>query len=479
MLYIICVRIARTLRLQNYYFFLEYANFIHVFFAYMKKKCYLCTLKSETRVGKTRKKRIYVMKKQILLVALCMLATAMYGAGVKPGIEVLRERQFDVLQGKRVGLVTNPTGVDRQLKSTVDILFEAPEVQLVALYGPEHGVRGNAHAGDAVSNGKDERTGLPMYSLYGKTRKPSAEMLEGVDVLVYDIQDNGCRSYTYISTLGMLMEACAEQDKELVVLDRPNPLGGRKIEGCLAEEGYFSFVSQFAIPYLYAQTPGELALMLNAEAGKAAGGLNKTGQLEKSCRLTVVPMEGWHRDMKWEDTGLEWVVASPHVQTGRTAYFYPQTGILGEFGFFNIGVGYTLPFELLGADWIDAQQLADSMNALNLPGLIFRPIFYKPFYSVYKGEQIQGVQIHLMDFDRACLTAVQFHLLEVLNRLYPAHRFFEECDSKRFRMFDLVCGTGYVRKQFGETYRWGDVVDYWMKDVEAYRARSQKYYLYE
>ena len=385
---------------------------------------------------------------------------------VKTGIEVLRDRGFDVLAGKRVGLVTNPTGVDCRLKSTVDILHEAPEVNLVALYGPEHGVRGNVHAGDAVGNETDARTGLPMFSLYGKTRKPTPEMLADVDVLVYDIQDNGCRSYTYISTLGMLMEACAEQDKELVVLDRPNPLGGRKIEGCLAEEGYISFVSQFKIPYLYAQTPGELAIMLNAEA-------------ERPCRLTVVAMEGWTRDMKWEDTGLEWVVASPHVPSGHAAYFYPQTGILGEFGFFNIGVGYTLPFELLGAEWIEAERLADAMNALELPGLIFRPIHYKPFYSVGKDKQLQGVQIHLMDFDAACLTAVQFHLLEQLNRLYPEHRFFEECDAKRFRMFDLVCGTGFIREQFAKTYRWADIEAYWMKDVESYRERSSKYYLYE
>ena len=408
---------------------------------------------------------------------------------VKPGIEVLRDNGFEVLKGKRVGLVTNPTGVDRQLKSTVDILFEAPEVNLVALYGPEHGVRGNAHAGDLVNDSIDEKTGLPTYSLYGKTRKATPEMLRDVDVMVYDIQDNGCRSYTYISTLGMLMEACADQDKELVVLDRPNPLGGKKIEGCIAEQAYISFVSQFNIPYLYAQTPGELALMVNEEA-KARWeadslqvladsiSMKKNGILYKPCRLTVIPMEGWHRDMKWEDTGLEWVVASPHVQTGHTAYFYPMTGILGEFGFFNIGVGYTLPFELLGADWIDAQQLADSMNALGLPGLIFRPIYYKPFYSVFKGEQIQGVQIHLMDFDAAHLTSVQFHLLEMLNRLYPEHRFFEECDTKRFRMFDIVCGTGFVRDQFSKTYRWADLEEYWNKDVDAYRERSSKYYLY-
>ena len=196
------------------------------------------------------------MKRTLLLLSLMVMVVCSCAAQskqqsskatVKLGIEVLRDRGFDVLKGKRVGLVTNPTGVDSHLKSTVDILHEAPEVNLVALYGPEHGVRGNVHAGDHVDNDVDARTGIPMYSLYGKTRKPTADMLEKVDVLVYDIQDNGCRSYTYISTLGMLLEACAEFDKELVVLDRPNPLGG-KIEGNLAEVGYISFVSQFKIP---------------------------------------------------------------------------------------------------------------------------------------------------------------------------------------------------------------------------------------
>ena len=401
---------------------------------------------------------------------------------VKLGIEVLRDRGFDVLLGKRVGLVTNPTGVDSRLKSTVDILHEAPEVNLVALYGPEHGVRGNVHAGDHVDNEVDSRTGIPMFSLYGATRKPTREMLDGIDVLVYDIQDNGCRSYTYISTLGMLLEACAEYGKELVVLDRPNPLGG-KIEGNLAEVGYISFVSQFKIPYLYGQTPGELALMLNAEADTSNAvtgkGVAKDGALREKCRLTVVPMEGWNHSMSWDETGLEWVVASPHVPNGYHSYFYPATGILGEFGFFNIGVGYTMPFQLLGTTWINAEDFADEMNKLQLPGLIFRPIHYKPFYSVGKGEQLQGVQIHIMDFRLAQLTEVQFWMLQVLNRMYPEHRFFEECDKDRFRMFDQVCGTGYIREEMTKDYDWSRVRAYWNKDIEAYRARSSKYYLYQ
>lgn len=403
-----------------------------------------------------------------LLAAVLLLLTAnLNGANVKTGIEVLRENNFSILQGKRVGLTTNPTGVDSQLQSTIDILWQAPNVNLVALYGPEHGVRGNIHAGDHVDNEVDKKTGLKMYSLYGKTRKPNKEIMDEIDVMVYDIQDNGCRSYTYISTLGMLMEACIEHGKELVVLDRPNPLGGKKIEGNLVEDGYISFVSQFKIPYLYGQTPGELALYLNAT------------DYENKCQLTVVAMEGWTRDMTWDETGLEWIVASPHVPQGKSAVFYPVTGIFGEFGYVNIGVGYTLPFEIMGAPWVSADTLSEALNALELPGIEFRPIHFKPYYSVFKGEQCQGVQIHILDYEKARLSEIQFLIVQEMMRLWPERNWFELCDQKRFGMFNKVCGTNYIREEFGKRYRWEDIRDYWYKDVEAYREASSKYYLYK
>ena len=402
-----------------------------------------------------------------IVALLLLLTTAMYGANVKTGIEVLREDGFKVLEGKRVGLTTNPTGVDSQLKSTIDILWEAPNVNLVALYGPEHGVRGNVHAGDHVDNEVDKKTGLKMYSLYGKTKKPNKEMMDEIDVMVYDIQDNGCRSYTYISTLGMLMEACIEHGKELVVLDRPNPLGGNKIEGCLVEDGYISFVSQFKIPYLYGQTPGELALYLNAT------------DYDNKCKLTVVKMKGWKRDMTWDETGLEWIVASPHVPHGQSAVFYPVTGIFGEFGYISIGVGYTLPFEVMGAPWISADTLSEALNALNLPGVYFRPIYYKPYYSTFKGELCQGVQIHILDYEVARLSEIQFLVVQELMRLWPEKDWFELCNQKRFNMFDKVCGTNKIREEFGKRYQWEDIREYWYKDVENYRKASSKYYLYK
>ena len=404
--------------------------------------------------------------KGFFLSILLIFTASVSAATVQTGIEVLRADGFKLLEGKRVGLTTNPTGVDSNLKSTIDILWEAENVNLVALYGPEHGVRGNVHAGDVVDNEVDKKTGLKMYSLYGKTKKPNKEMMDEIDVMVYDIQDNGCRSYTYISTMGMLMEACIEHGKELIVLDRPNPLGGEKIEGCLVEDGYISFVSQFKIPYLYGQTPGELALYLNAT------------NYENKCKLTVVEMKGWERDMTWDETGLEWIVASPHVPHGQSAVFYPVTGIFGEFGYISIGVGYTLPFEVMGAPWISADTLAEAMNALELPGLEFRPIYYKPYYSTFQGELCQGVQIHILDYGKARLSEVQFLVVQELMRLWPEKDWFQLCNQKRFGMFDKVCGTNKIREMFGKRYQWEDIREYWYKDVEAYREASSKYYLY-
>lgn len=406
-------------------------------------------------------------KSTIIVAMLLLVGMCAQGAKVKTGIEVLREDGFKILEGKRVGLTTNPTGVDSKLQSTIDILWQAENVNLVALYGPEHGVRGNVHAGDHVDNEVDKKTGLKMYSLYGKTKKPNKEMMDEIDVMVYDIQDNGCRSYTYISTLGMLMEACIEHGKELVVLDRPNPLGGEKIEGNLVEDGYISFVSQFKIPYIYGQTPGELALYLNAT------------DYENKCNLHVVKMKGWKRDMTWEETELEWIVASPHVPQGKSAVFYPVTGIFGEFGYVNIGVGYTLPFEIMGAPWINADSLSEALNTLEVPGVEFRPIYFKPYYSTFKGELCQGVQIHILNYEVARLSEIQFLVVQEMMRLWPERNWFELCNQKRFNMFDKVCGSGHIREEFGKRYCWEDIREYWYKDVEKYRKESSKYYLYK
>ena len=410
------------------------------------------------------------MKKTIITIVLA--ATAVVASAlVKPGVETLRDAGFAPLKGKRVGLITNPTGVDNKLKSTVDILFEADDVNLVALYGPEHGVRGDVHAGDKVDNSVDPATGVKVYSLYGKTRKPTKEMLKDIDVLVYDIQDIGCRSFTFISTMGVAMEACAEEGKEFVVLDRPNPLGGYKVEGNLVEEGFTSFVSQFPIPYIYGLTPGELAIMLNEE-GMLAGG--------KKVKLTVVPMTGWHRYMNYRQTEMPWLLPSPHIPNPDVSDYYPATGILGELYCISIGVGYTLPFQIIGASWIDAEKFTQKMNELQLPGVAFRPIHYKPFYSTGKGENLQGVHIYITDALDAPLSLIQFYAMQVLAEMYPEKKVFElEGAEKRFNMFDKVCGSDQIRLRFTKNYKVDDILDYWNKDIDAFKAKSAKYYLYK
>lgn len=409
------------------------------------------------------------MKRYIITVISAIVAVAMAVAQTKPGIETLRDDGFKLLQGKRVGLITNPTGVDRNLRSTIDILHDAPGVELVALYGPEHGVRGDVHAGDKVDSSVDPATGVKVYSLYGATQKPTPEMLKGVDVLVYDIQDIGCRSFTYISTMGKAMEACIENDVEFVVLDRPNPLGGNKVEGCIVEDGFTSFVSQYPIPYVYGLTPGELAMLLNEEGMIVPG---------KKARLTVVPMSGWSRDMKYGDTGMPWVLPSPHIPQIESSYYYPATGIIGEFSVLSIGVGYTLPFQLACAEWIDAEAFCRELTALGLPGMEFRPIHIKPFYAVGQGNNLNGVQLYITDLEKANLSLFNFYVMQVLAKLYPDHKVFDLADPKRFSMFDRVCGTNKIRTTLSKNYQVSDIIEYWNKDVDSFKALSAKYYLY-
>ncbi len=423
------------------------------------------------------------MKKHILLILAVLLSFASAArnqadtisrAVVKPGVEVLRERGFSGLEGRRVGLVTNPSGVDRYLKSTIDILFEAPEVNLVALYGPEHGVRGDVYAGDKIADSRDEATGLPVYSLYGSTRKPTPEMLEGIDVMVYDIQDVGARSYTFISTLGLVMEACAAKDIEVMVLDRPNPLGGNKIEGCYVEQPFNSFVSQYRIPYVYGLTVGELAVLINEE------GLNrgqKGDQEPVKCRLTVVPMEGWTRDMLYEDTGLPWVLPSPNIPFKESPMYYASSGIMGElYGFMNIGIGYTLPFQIFGALWLDPEKLKERLESYELPGISFRTIWYKPYFGSLAGKLVKGLQFFFTDYEKARLTDTQFYVMQAVAELYPDKKSFEVANG--IGLFDKVCGTDYVRKEFVKRYKVADIIEYWRKDEEEFREMSRQYHIY-
>ena len=255
-----------------------------------------------------------------------------------------------------------------------------------------------------------------------------------------------------------------------MVLDRPNPLGGQKFEGPLVEPGFISFVSQFPIPYVHGFTVGELAHFLNEE-GLLANGLK--------CKLTVIEMQGWNRQMLFEDTGLHWVPSSPHIPHSHSAYFYPVSGILGELYVINIGVGYTLPFQTFAIDWItNAEELTRQLNRLEIPGVIFRPTHYRAYYTDMKDKMLHGVQVHLTDVHKAPLSLIQFYVLQELKKMHPDKNVFELCNPSRHDMFDKVCGTDKIRKTFTKRFMVEDILPLWTKDVPAFVKKAEKYFLY-
>lgn len=404
----------------------------------------------------------------LLLIQLFLASIFFSQTKVKLGIDNLKE-DYSFLIGKNVGLITNATGVDSKLNSTIDILYNLPGVKLVALFGPEHGVRGNIPAGEKIESYIDQKTGLPVYSLYGKTRKLTKEMLNGIDVLIYDIQDIGVRSYTYISTMGLAMEAAAENNIEFVVLDRPNPLTGEKFEGSLVRKEFISFIGQYPIPYVYGLTCGELAIMINEE-----GWLNN----KLKCKLKVVQMTGWKRNMKWEDTGLHWVPTSPHIPHYYSSQYYAATGILGELGVISEGVGYTLPFQLLGAEWINENLIANELNNLKLDGVIFRPVVWRPFYGNFQNKVLHGVQVHITDFRKCNLTAIQFIFLEQLKKLYPDKDVFALASPNRISSFDKATGWDQIRFLFSKNFKYEEIKKYWEAEANEFKSKAAKYFLY-
>jgi len=396
------------------------------------------------------------------------LSGSSLSAEVKLGNEVLAAGGFKVLRGKRVGLLTNPSGVNHNLESTIDVLRAAPDVKLVALFGPEHGIYGDVPAGDKVESRIDARTGLPVHSLYGATFKPTPDMLKGLDALVYDLQDTGCRSYTFISTMGVAMEACGEAGVEFIVLDRPNPLGGERVEGPVLEEKFRSLVSRWKVPYVYGLTCGELAQMINGEHW-----------IPRPCKLQVVPMSGWKRHMVWRDTGLPWVPTSPHVPHDESALFQVATGMLGEIGGVSTGIGYTLPFQCVAAPGLDPQKLAEFLNAYRLAGVRFKPITYKPYYFAFKDQNIGGVQIFFTDPAKAPLTAINFYALEALRKVAERDLFDEALKAqKSFAMFDKVNGTDATRLALQAGTQATEIVASWQAGEQAFRRARRAYLLY-
>ncbi len=396
----------------------------------------------------------------LLLLLLSVLFAPSAHAQVLPGIDVLAGRNFDILSGKRVGLVTNQTGKTRDGRATIDVLRAAPKVKLVALYAPEHGVRGEVPAGKLVKTYRDRQTGLPVYSLYGGTKRPTPQMLRGVDVLVFDIQDIGSRSYTFISTMGECMKACVSQRIPYVILDRPNPVGDRS-EGKLAQK--FSFVSPYPIPYRHGLTMGELARWLNARRGL-------------TCNLSVVTMDGYQRAMTWGDTGLIWTPSSPNIPRADSAFFYAATGILGELPGLSIGIGTSRPFELAGAPGLDANALVRELNKRNIVDWQFKAVSWKPRGGRYSGKTCNGVQLLVADPSRADSTRINFELWAATRRVAPQINFF--ANSSQNKMFDLVCGTPIMRGLMQKNTDINRLLQVWNGDAAAWEKQSRAARLY-
>jgi uncharacterized protein YbbC (DUF1343 family) len=309
---------------------------------------------------------------------------------------------------------------------------------------------------------------LKVHSLYGTNRSPTAEMLKGLDALVYDLQDTGCRSYTYISTMGVSMQACGKAGVEFIVLDRPNPRGGERVEGPMLEPGFHSMVGKWKVPYVYGLTCGELARMINSQHWNS-----------NSCKLTVVPMKGWKRSMVWRDTGLPWVPTSPHVPHGESPLYQVATGMLGEIGGVNTGIGYTLPFQCIAAPGIDPHKLSQVLNAYGLPGVRFNPTTYKPYYFSFKDKEVSGTQVYVTDPARAPLTAINVYALEALRTQCGRDLFAEASKTnKSFSMFDKVNGTDRTRKALQAGTSAADIVASWKPAEDAFRVLRKQYLLY-
>ena len=385
------------------------------------------------------------------------LATALLLFCSHTPVETGADRLFEAsyfrwIEGKRVGLITNPSGVDSRLVPTVDLLTKQSGVELVALFGPEHGLDGQAQAGESVSSNP------AASSLYGKTRSLTPDMLQNVDVLLYDIQDVGARFYTYISTLFESMKTAAQTGIPLVVLDRPNPIDATRVEGPVLESGYESFVGIYPLPIRYGLTVGELAMLFNHEA-------------HIGCDLRIVPIQGWKRSQWYEQTDLHWILPSPNMPRITTAAVYPGLGLI-EGTNLSEGRGTTLPFELMGAPWFNSRKLTDQLNQMKLGGVHFRPQAFTPTFSKYKGELCRGIQVHILDRDLFQPLPVVLHILAKVLKSHPGKLQFKE------KAFDRLAGNSWIREGLLRGQSVDEIVKRWQPSLEEFKQKREKYLLY-
>ena len=386
---------------------------------------------------------------------------------VLTGAERLRVEGFARLRGRRVGLLTNPTGVTTDLVSLVDQLAAAPGVRLAALFGPEHGLAAGAAAGEQVASATHPRLGIPVHSLYGEDRAPTAEQLAGLDLLLIDLQDVGARYFTYGATVALTLEACGRHSVPVVLLDRPNPLGGAIVEGPVLDPAYRSFVGPLPIPIRHGLTLGEFARLANETEGYGA-------------ELEVVTLQGWWRDRWYDETGLPWVPPSPNLPTLATALVYPGTCLV-EGTTLSEGRGTTLPFELVGAPRLDPDTLAGALNALALPGVHWRPAVFTPWHGrVHVGVRCGGVQLHPTDRDAFRPVTAALHLLETARRLAPAEFAWHPPPAAGAHPFiDLLAGTAQLRLALDTGVPPAEIAAGWQADLVRFAADRRPYLLYD
>ena len=383
---------------------------------------------------------------------------------VMTGIEVLESRNPGFIKGRKIGIVTNKTTLDSRMRTTVEVLAAMKDTRVAAIYSPEHGFTGG-RTGD-VEDQSDSLTGIRIFSLHGKTRRPTGKMLEGIDMLVFDMQDIGVRSYTYASTMKNCMEEAARRSIPFVVLDRPNPLGGLLVDGPVLDMGFSSFIGPGPVAYVHGMTMGELAGYFNTELGI-------------NCKLTVVPMEGWKRWMRWQDTGLTWTPTSPNIPESDTPLFYATTGILGELPLVSIGVGYTLPFKIFGAPWIDPDRISKKLNSMKLPGVFFQPFYFTPRYHHFKDTFCGGSRIIITDENSFRPVETGYHVIGTLISMYPDNFDLSKISGYAEGMFNQANGTDLVLKMFREGKPAEEIVHGYQQGLESFMEQRKKYLLYE
>lgn len=406
---------------------------------------------------------------------LCALAVTHSSVGqpkISLGIDYLTETEFKVLSGKKVGLLTHPAGKNRRGQSTVEVLFSSPQVDLVALFGPEHGIYGDEKAAVLVDDKTDQKTGLPVYSLYGKYRKPIPKMLDGLDSLVIDLQDVGVRCYTYVSCMRLVMEACFEAGVEVVVLDRPNPLGGMKLAGPMMDKECMSYVGAFQMPFVHGMTIAELALW----SKKTPGVLKVSETVRKRGKLVIVPMKGWNRSMTWPQTGLAWHPTSPNIPTLDSVAGYPMTGLGAQMGKFKHGIGTPHPFRFLTFEGMAPSELKAELDAIGLSGLAFQ----LRTLTNSKGGETTGVYIVVSNWKAWRPTDLAFHMMR-LSAQWEQPSPFTQAKESEVTLFNKHVGSLAWWKQLstqGSAVGLDSFFSLWDQQCQAFRSQVNSYLLY-